>query len=338
MTLRELYHSVLGLLPPGLVANMGPDRRLIWEGIAAALLSEVSDRLDAFIREMDPGRVVYFLVNWEAALDLLNTKIASYGTVERRQAQLVVALRGTGDLSIPGLRTLLAPFLDYADPSLIQIIEADRTAIKAAHTYPTTSTLPATIPTAFPPLDVAFDVVDDGPVSEAGAQVVINVSGNLDDLTFTLRGPGGTGQQTFFDVGYLGSGMVTAQDFVLYAPPSKQTVAGATIQGETKGTWHLTCVSRFGTGTLHAASLFVEAMGRNSLGQESLGNELHYFAVVVDPALAGPGADIEAATDALLKHKPAHTGAIVVVKGTPMGPVAGWPDLPTTIPDETLPG
>lgn len=338
MTLRELYHSLLAALPPGLVSNMGPDRRLIWEAIAAALLTQVSDRLDALVREMDPGRAEYFLALWESALNLVNTKVSSFGSVARRQAQIVAALRSIGDLSIPGLRTLLAPFLDYADPSLLQVLEADRDAIKTAHTYASTATFPVTIPAGFPPLDVAFEIPDDGPVSEAGAQIFINITGNLDQLTFTLNGPGGTAQQVFFDAGYLGSGAVTAQDFVLYAPPAKLTRAGQSIAGETKGSWHLTCVSRTGTGTLHSATLFLEAVGRNALGQESLGNELHYFAVVVDPGLLGANADLEAAADAVLKHKPAYTGSALVVKGSPFGPIAGWPDLPTTIPDETLPG
>jgi hypothetical protein len=337
-TLKEIYGSLLALLPPGLVGNMGPDRRKIWEAIADVIRTEVSDRLDAFITETNPARASYFLPLWESALDLSSTKIATFGTIAQRRAQVVSALRGVGDLSLPGLRALLALFLDYADPGQIQILEADRDTIKTLHTYPAVETLPLTIPTGFPPLDVKFQVPDDGPVSDAGAQVLINITGDLSELTFTLSGPGGTGQQVFFDVEYLGSGPVVAQDFVLYAPPAKRTITGASVRGQTLGTWHLTCTSRAGTGTLHAAGLFVEALGRNSLGQESLGNELHYFAVIVDPGLVGPNYDLEGATDAARKHKPSYAGVAMVVKGAPLGPIAGWPDLPTTIPDDTLPG
>lgn len=337
-TLKEIYSSLLALLPPGLVANMGPDRRKIWEALADAIRTEVSDRLDALIAEMNPARALYFLPLWESALDLSSTKIANFGTIAQRRAQVISALRGIGDLSIPGLRALVALFLDYADPSLIQILEADRDMIRAAHTYVTAESLPLAIPAGFPPLDVKFQVPDDGPVSDAGAQVFINITGNLSELTFTLSGPGGTNQQVFFDVGYLGAGAVVAQDYVLYAPPTKRTITGANVSGQTLGDWHLTCTSRGAPGTLHSASLFVEALGRNALGQESLGNENHYFAVVIDPGLVGPNYDLEGATDAVHKHKPAYAGVAMVVKGTPLGPIPGWPDLPTTIPDDTLPG
>lgn len=338
-TLKELTASLLALLPPGLVSRMGPDRRKIWEAIADTLRTEISDRIDRLDAENNPAQVVQFLALWEEALDLSGTKVARFGSISRRQAQVVAALRSMGgDLSIPALRALLAPFFDYADPAQIEVLEPDRAALKAAHTYLAKTTLPAVIPTGFPPLVVFFEILDDGPVSDAGAQIFINVTGDLSQMTFTLLGPGGTSQQVFWDVGELGDGAVTNANFVLYAPPTKQ-LNGASIRGQAKGMWSLICVVRSGVAALNSAAMFIEAVGRNSLGQECLGNELHSFVVVADPALLGPNADLDAAEGALLRQKPGYTGAAIVVKNIVMGGgVLAIPDLPTTIPDASIPG
>jgi hypothetical protein len=341
-SLKEIATAFLSHFPPGLVSRLGPTIRKILDGIADAFRVEASNRIDDYRRETNPATCRTLLESWEAALDLSSTKIAQFGTEARRQAQVISVMRALGDLSLPGMRQALEPFLDYADPSQILIIEPDRAALQAAHTYPPASpALPATIPTTFPPLIVFFDILDDGPIGDAGAQIFVNITGNASLITFTLTGPAGTSQQCFFDVGYLGDGAVLAKDYVLYAPPSKVGANGTqSVRGFTKGRWVLTCLNRgIPMATLHSASLFIEANGRNELGQEALGNELHSFVVIADPALLGPLADLEAAADAIIRQKPAYTGGALVVKNMVMGGgILAIPDLPETLPDASIPG
>lgn len=338
MTKDEYVRMLMSFLPPGVVKRLGPDRKKFHVAIAEFLYEALQAPVNILQRETDPGRANVLLGSWQAALDLATTKTATSGNLARKQEQLVAGLRAaSGSLSIADLRALLGPYLDYADPAQIAIIEPDRAALKTAHTYQTVTSMPIPIPNAYPPGILFWSVSDAGPVSEAGAQVEISVTGNLSDLTFTLYGPGGVNQQCYFDRGELGNTVVTNQSFVLYAPISKKRLEQQTIAGETKGRWSLVCFSQGAPGVLHGAELFVEAHGRASDGQEGLGKSLFEFAVVADAALMGGNADVESARDALQRNKPAWLGASIVNKPSG-GIVVAIPDLPDTIPDESIPG
>jgi len=337
LTASEAIRRLYGYLPPGIVKRLGPDRRKMFEALSEALQANIEQRIDWLRVETNPAQLVRFLPSWQAALDLASTRIATTGNTKQKQAQVVAGIRAcSGDLSIPSLQALLGPFLDYADPSQLQIIEPDRAALKTAHTYGPTTALPAPIPNAFPPLICEWQITDDGPVSEAGAQVVVNITGQLEDLTFTLYGPGGVNQQVFFDRRELGEGAVAARSFVLYASSNKVRLDSQSIKGPTKGVWRLVCVSQGAAGTLHDASLFVEAHGRSATGAEGLGKSLFEIAVIADPVLMGPNADLETANDSLLRNKPAWLGASIVKK-TAIGGISAIPDLPETLPDASLP-
>jgi len=337
LSAREAIRRLYGYLPPGIVKRLGPDRRKMLEALSEALQSNVEQRIDWLRVETNPAQIVRFLPSWQAALDLASTRIATTGNVKQQQAQVVAGIRAcSGNLSIPSLQALLGPFLDYADPAQLVVLEPDRAALRTAHTYSPTTTLPAAIPNVFPPLVCEWTIADDGPVSEAGAQVVVNITGNLEDLTFTLYGPGGVNQQVFFDRGELGEGAVVAKSFMLYASSNKVRLDAQSIKGPTRGVWRLICASQGAAGTLHDASLFVEAHGRAASGVEGLGKSLFEIAVIADPLLMGPNADIEAASDGLLRNKPAWLGASIVKK-TAMGGVSAIPDLPETLPDVSIP-
>lgn len=338
MTKEEYIRMLFSFLPPGVVKRFGPDRKRLHAAIAEFLFEAVQTPVEILQRETDPGRADVLLSSWQAALDLAATKTATSGNLARKQEQLVAGLRAaSGSLSITDLRALLAPYLDYADPAQIEIIEPDRAALKTAHTYQTTTAMPIPIPNSYPPSVLVWPVSDAGPVSEAGAQVEINVSGNLSDLTFTLYGPGGVNQQCYFDRGELGNTVVANQSFVLYAAINKRKLEQQTIAGETKGRWSLVCFSQGAPGVLHSATLFVEAHGRGADGQEGLGKTLYEFAVVADAALIGSNADVESARDALQRNKPAWLGASIIKKPSG-GAVLAIPDLPDAIPDASIPG
>lgn len=342
MTTTEILAQLKAYLPPGLAPKLGPDLLGFLEVVADRLKARCADLADRLRQEASPLTCEQMLPDWEAAFGLTETTISRFGSVAARQAQLVSQWRAHSSLSIPDLRALLQPFLLYADPTQIQILEADRAALKAAHTYPSNDTF-VVIPIGFPGVSTTFTVKDDGPLSEAGAQLRVKISGYLEELDFTLVGPDGGMQQGHWPAGYLGRGQVLQQEYMLYAPtgllfgaPPQQT----STAGNTGGTWALLIYSTGPhPGTLHEAGLFVESVGRNARGGEGLGCAVHEFAVVVDQTLLGAGADLYAARQMLERAKGGWTRAGLLKKNAVMGGgLLAIPDEPTTLPEESIPG
>lgn len=335
MTLSEVREQLLAALPPGMPQRLGPDLRAYYEGIAEVLKTWCADIVDRLRREANPRTCEQMLSRWEAALALTETTVAKFGTTAQRQRQVIAKLRERGSLSIPDIRAVMQMFFLYADPSAIQVLETSRSALKALHTH-AASGLPAAI-TVFPGLAVTWDITKDvGDVSEAGAQVQINITGQLEDLMFELVGPLGSTQKATWDEGYLGTGAVVAQSYMLYAPRDK--VFGVppntwSIAGPIYGRWTLKALrTGIPLATLHSASLFVEGIGRVP-GGEGLGAAMYEFAVVADGALLGSGYDLNAAYDALQRIKPAWSVARMAMGGG----LLAIPDLPETLPDASIP-
>lgn len=345
MTIAEVEDQLLRFLGGGIKARLGPRLRDYYYGIAAALKTWCADQVDVARRELNPLLMEQKVPDWEAAMALGDSKIAKTGTITARRHQVIAQLRQHGSLSIPDLRAALQPFFLYADPAQIEVIETDRAALRTAHTYAGTTAggFPAAVPTAFPPRVIFFNVIDDGPVGPAGAQLRLKLSGYPNEMTIALVGPDGVTQQAFWAPGYLPEGPVVEQQYMLYAPRDKvfgQSYTATKLAGQVAGQWSLRILAPGGhMSTVHEADLFVEAVGRNAKGGDGLGAAMFEFQVVADPALLGPGADLAAADKLIQKIKPGYTlGRVLRKSGVMGGGRLAIPDTDSAIPDAGIPG
>jgi len=338
MTQAELRRLLIALLPDGSEDLYALETTDFIGGtinaLAGALKFNVADRIDQLRKEVNPATIEESIADWEAACGLSHTVLASFGTAEQRRNAILSVLREHGSFSLDDIRAAVQPYLVYADPSQIEIIEPDRIAQQAAHTYPYASPMTATFPNNAASSSVF--VADDPRVSPAGATINLNLTGLLDEVRFRLTAPDGYTKNWLG--GFLGSGSVTNQNFVLYAPE----MAGRKILGN----WTLTVTAGNTTNaTVNNWSIFVEGLGVNYDGAtppnrigQGLGAALFEFLVVIDPALVGTGYDYEGAYRAVQRIKPAHVLGNIVVKNTVMGGgLLAIPDEPTTLPDRSIP-
>lgn len=320
-----------------LVGGMPPGSEDLWDfrsstvvgrlfsALAAGHKATAHDFLELQRREGNPLTIVSDIPDWEQALSLSQSATALFGTPDQRRGQVLSSLRQSAEATFDNIRAIVQPFFNYADPAQIQILEADREALRAAHTY-AGKTLPLTIGAGGVGV-VNFQVPDEGRVSRAGAWLFLNVdSNNLILTSFTLRGPI-SGQASWSSID---SGVVTAQDYSLPTLQLLDEPAGP-------GAWELT-INCLGTGlTLNSASLFLEGQGYGVTRLEGLGGVVHTWAVVFDASKVAPGAtsDLPGAYLALRRIKPAHTSFTLTLAAN--GQAFAIPDTDSAIPDQGIP-
>jgi len=332
----EVKQLLVSLLPPGseqLYALRNTDKiGGVFYALAQTLKQYGTDRVDQLRLEVNPSTMTEKIVDWEEACGLTNTPLARFGTTEQRRNAVLAVLREHSSFCLDDLRAAVQPYLNYQDPSQIQILETDRVALQALHTYQNLT-----------PLAIGSNstegstirVLDDPRVSPAGAMVHISFTGNLSEVQFILTSPSGAPYVKFWLAEELGTGAVTDAIRVLYA----REMAGAPIYGD----WTLYVRTGAAAATLNAWSIFVEGLGvnydnsmpPNRIG-EGLGAAMFDFAVVADPALVGTGYNREGAYGAILKFKPAHTYGNIVEMNA-VADLCAIPDEPETIPDRSIP-
>lgn len=315
-----------------------PDLYEEWYVLAQAVKWAVKDRIDALRIERNPATAVEKLQDYELALGLQFTNAAQFGSIAQRQAQVVGRFREFGGLTKFSLQTVMQAYLKYADPSQIQVIEPDRAALKAAHTY----SFPAPF-SASPTGSASVSVPDDSFVSDMGAQLRINmqVAGSGAAGIVQLRGPDGYVREWRL-IDYLPLGVVvggnTVFDIVLYAPDfGPQLNADGTGYDRRKiaGTWTVTVKNM---DTVNSASVFVEGVGRNGAGQDGLGAALFEWGVLAETAKLGAGADLLGAAAAIQRMDHCHLSGHLLLDGKLVSSLAMIPDDPNAIPDEGIPG
>lgn len=336
MTQAELKLLLISLLPAGSEdlydldnsANLGRT----FNALAGTLKDTLADRVDQLRLEVNPRSCVEDVPDWEAACGLSATDLARFGTLEQRRNAVLSVLREHGSFSLPDLQAGLAPYLLYSDPSQIEIIETDRDALRSAHTY--SDAVPLAVGAASTGAR-SVTVLDDPRVSPAGAQVNVNLTANLSEVSLRLTAPDGS--QKTWRPGHLGDGAVTSQVFTLFAPE----LADAAIHGR----WTLAITTGASSATLTSWSLFVEGLGINLVGPppyppgrngEGLGAAMFQFLVMIDPALLGTGYDLGGAYRAIQRLKPAHVLGNYGLKSQ-YGDNCAIPDDPQTLPDRCLP-
>jgi len=332
-------------LKAALIAGFPPGTEKLWDwqhpdgpgpfNEAAAQVLDVAgaQKIDQLRAELQPSTAREKLPEWESSLGLMGSKAAQVGNVRQRQKQIVSRLREWGSATtLDAIRAIVGPLLDYADPSQLVILEVDRDALRTAHTYLFSGLLAFTFATS---ATVYFYVPDDTFVSPAGAQVdiTINLSANLANVGCTLYAPDGTHYS--IGVGQIGDVTPATGTWRLYFPQ----FAGVRVGG----IWKLVIGTISGTGYISAAGLFVEGLGRDSTGNDGLGGAKFQWAVVWDPDLIGPDADLQAAAAAIQRINYATRIAFLAGRSRglgklPAGQLAAIPDDPGSIPSACIPG
>ena len=335
LTVDDVKALLVSLLPPGSsdlyalrnVDNIGG----LFYGISRALKAYGLDRLDQLRLELNPSTMVEKIPDWESACGLSNTPIAMFGTLDQRRNAVLAVLRSHSSFSLDDIRSAVQPYFLYADPSQIQIVETNRTNLRTAHTYVNATPIILGVNTSG---STVINVLDDPRVSPAGATVQIELTGLLEEVSFTVTGPDGSSGAVHFAPGYLGAGTVAFEVYTLFC----KQFAGQSVHGP----WRFEVRTGPTMGaTVDAWTLFVEGLGvtYNYLGErvgQGLGAAIYEFAVVADPALLGTGYDLNAAYHAIQTIKPAHVLGSLVVKNGVSG-LCAIPDEPETIPDACVP-
>jgi len=312
-TLDEARRFLLNLLPPGAERLYslvpGGDVYQLFDAFAATVKQFGFDLLDVLRLEITPAECIEKLGDWESALALVSTWAALHGTAEQRRAGILSRLREAGGFTRSLVRAVIAPLFGFLNPATLQILNTDRAAMRAAHTY--------TGADANQPMPGTFSVAvnDDGRVTKAGAQLSITLTAPaLEQLTLQLSTP--DGQTKTWSA--LGSGAITNQAFLLGAPE----LAGARV-------WGLWTLAISGTGTLVKWSLFAEGAGLGGLA-----GDVFEWGVYLDPAHAGENGvapDLHAVGQTMARIQHAHADGHIIRA------FSASPDTPLAIPDQFLP-
>ena len=345
MDAKELLDFLVQGLPPGLSDSWDlqpnpadPDFYEELYALAQGVKWAVTDRIERLRAERNPATAVEKLEDYELALGLLQTRTGQFGTIAQRQGQVVGRFRESGGLTKFAIRTVMQSYLRYADPADILVIEADRAATKAVHTYAFTAPLVLTGVT-----NLTVNVPDDSYVSDGGVQLRIGVEtiGAPTAPVIEITGPDGFKHR--WDIAYYESlgvvvGANTVFDLELRAQDFAPRLAddGYTwVRRRINGTWTLTLRN---LDKLNFAGLFVEGVGRNSAGQDGRGYALFEWGVLAETAKLGAGADLLGAAEAVRRMDHCHLNGHLLLDGHDITSLAAIPDDPNAIPDEGIPG
>ena len=320
---RHYADALLGAFPPGVPERLaeGAGSPLAHLGAVGEALASSLGCLDELADSATPltasaGR----LLEWERLLGLP----VGRGTLSARRAAVVSRLRARGAPTLAMVRGVLAPLLD-AEPSSIVILETDRAALRASHTYRWAGSAGFGLVAA----TFKIRVADDARVSGSGAQLDLTLMhGDLSTVTVQLTAPDGT---TKTRTG-IGRGAASGDVVRVYF----KDLAGAAAGGTTGGLWTVTIVDLGLSGTVTAASLFVEGFRRDATGRDGLSAAIFDWAAVADPVVCGPGADLDAARTAISRISYAARPGGLVEPNTTFGDVAALPG--EAVPGSTVPG
>jgi hypothetical protein len=337
LSLEEVKDRLVEAFPGGAdrVYDLDPggDYYLFFTAIAQILKIYGFDLVDLLRLEISPATCRYKLPQWERIFGLETTRTAIGGTIPQRQAQVVAAWRaaaGQGS-TIPTVQAVVGPLLGYADPSLLEVLEVDRTALDLALTYEYDT-----------PLSILGGGNDGGTVvvrdvstvSPAGVRLVFDnpIISDTGDLLIRLTAP-----DAFQD------GWELPVEFANNVDPMilrRRSFAGHQIYG----TWIVSITSSAGNFSADDFKLLVEG-GAREAGLDGYGTEIFHWAVFVDPALvnAVTPEDDAGALFAIRKIQQAHTyGTLIKPSATVDGggnPISNFaiPDDPNAIPDRCIP-
>mgnify|MGYP000033996474 FL=1 len=334
MDALDCEKELLGGFPPGTrdwldFADPDGPGPLI-QALGATLYDTDVKPTDQLRKEVNPSTCQGGQAEWERTLGLTGTDTSRFGDVLARRAQIMSRLRESGATTVPLIQSVIAPLLDYADPSQLVVREVSRSFLRSAHSYFAVGPLAIGLTT----VQLQFLVRDTAAVSKSGAQVDLNLTHPvLQDVRVSLTAPDGRFIQKGFVEPRLGEGSVNG--FVrIYFPE----MAGAVVAG----LWTLQ-ITALTPGTVASAILFVEGFGRDASGADGLSAAKFHWAVIAEPALMGPRADRAAAAAAIRRINYATRVGVLAYRSSgagalPAGQLAAIPDDPGAIPDACIPG
>jgi uncharacterized protein YmfQ (DUF2313 family) len=323
LSVTDVVSVLRQYFPPGRLYSWWDTSSYIYKllyATAATVKQFGFDLVDDLRTEVNPATAVDNLARNEGVLGISETLVATSGTTAQRQNAVVAKLRESGGLTKYNVRSIVAPILGYADPSALEVIECDRSALRLKHSYAVG--VDVSLPTATT-TTVYIDVLyDGGEVSTAGAQLnLVFDTNSLSTFDVTLTAPDGTTKT--WDSGW------SASPLVLYG----KEFAGAHIQGR----WQLDITHTTGsTQTLYTAStLFVEGVA----DEQATAGAVFHWGVYADPDLVGGSGvdeDLASAHRAVRRIRHAHHEATLILSK------AAYPSVTsgahTLIPGRFLPG
>jgi hypothetical protein len=314
-SLNEVRRFLLNLLPPGAERLYslvpGGDVFQLFDAFAATVKQFGFDLLDVLRAEITPAECIQRIPDWETALALASSQAALHGTTAQRRASILARLREVGGFTRALVRSVLAPLLGYADPSTVQLLNTNRAAMRAAHTYA------GSVGAQQTPGVFTANVFDGGQVSKAGAQISITLLASAPNpVTLQLAPPGGQRIKRW-------PAITPGSGNYLSATLAAPELAGAPCGG----VWTLTIGGQ--PSFLYNWSIFVEGVGPGGLG-----GDVFDWGVYLDPVHLGENGfipDLRAAQLAIARIQHAHAN------GKLIRALQASPDTPQAILDQFLP-
>ena len=191
-TAADLTDELIAAMPEGfgdLMDLNDPDGPGPLFGALGQILKQVgTDQVDDLRDQLSPlSCSMETLSLWEAALGLAFSRLARAGSDAARRAQVIARLREWGAPTRDLIKRVVYTYLGYSSPMDVVILESDRAALRALHTYSWKGVR------ALGPTLVDFQVLDGGTVGPGGAQVDLSLKvSDLNTITVSLTSPDGT--------------------------------------------------------------------------------------------------------------------------------------------------
>lgn len=331
---REFKERLMGGFPPGVftVLDAEDDLGLLLQGLAELYVKAGDELVAELLRELCPltATIGGMLPAWERALGLTATEVTVFGSQDQRRRQVIARLRERGPMTYGMIRAVVAPLLDYADPSTLKILEVDRDALRAAHTYSYIEPAPAPAP-----ITRKIKVLDDALVGPSGVQ--IDISGTitpLEALGIEVISPTGVHAVR----GQFGRQSIGLPGFPTAVRVCLPELAGVPIFGD----WTIILTTIL-VGNFTRIDLFAEGVGRDSKGNDGRGAIMGEWAALAEPHLVGPNASIRAADAAIQRINYATRRGLLAFRSAdpgalPIGDFGAIPDNVNTLPNRSLPG
>lgn len=322
----ETREALLASLPPGVREMLADDVIALFDATASTIDDSAVAAVDALDADSTPLTCGSDrLRRWEADLGIASTRTALWGSLSSRRAAVVSRLREYGPPTVAMLQSVLAPLLDYSDPTTLTILEPARADTRTEHTYD------GVLVNASMSMMTAgiwqFYVSDGGRCAGTPAvDIEITTVFENTDTVVALQSPDGTYYQVFSKL------RSTTGTFRVYFPEAKAVTA-------IMGAWRVyVYLSGANTGTLGDAHLFVEGVDRD--GGRASG--LSEWAAVYEPDKSNGSPDFPAAIAAAGRVGMAtRRGGIVHIADAGVGLAAGdYAMIPNdnAVPSEFVPG
>ena len=253
---NDAFELLLQLAPPRFRRWMGTETSdatgKALRALAQGFKAYGYDVLDQLRRELHAQEMVERLPAWEGLLGLTNSRVARFGTLSQRRAQIIARRRERGT---PTKAAVTASLAAFGAPGA-EFIEHGRASLKGINTRGFGTTTATVGNTA----TITQVVGDNAPASSMGAQLIYNITGTQGAFDVTLTAPDARAKTWRSLV------IADGADHVLFWPE----YAGGPISG----TWTLQIDNSIGGVAdvqVDRADLFIEGIGRAASGAEGYG-------------------------------------------------------------------